>query len=743
MSRSILNGQLFEWRNILPLIVAEIPTLKDTCNIADALLFFINTKSHKAVVLDSNTDQFIGVLDSIEVFKAVKDQTTETSLIKNFITQPQLTIYEGDSLNSALDSMLKQGIGEVIVLNKEKKFLGELFLSDLLNYIWRSNLEFSHFYREILELANNGVMVIDTEGTTIFYNKTAEEILGHQANQILGKPITTFLKNSKTYEVLKTGKPESFDRLKIGDKTLKTKFTPKILDDKITGAVAVFQDISELEAVTEKLNVTEKLKATLDAIIENSYEGIAVIDNEERVIIMNQFYLDLIGLSLNDVIGRPILEISPNSGLPNVLKTGLVQMGEPWKIGNQSYMVMRAPIKHNGKIIGAIGKILFKDMEVAKIFAKKVMRLEDDLKFYKEEIGKIRGSHDAFEDIVGESDQITIAKTLALRATRTSSTVLLLGESGTGKEVFARAIHRAGARKHAPFVSINCAAIPEHLLESELFGYVEGAFTGAPKCGKPGKFELANQGTIFLDEIGDMSLAMQAKLLRVIQEREIERVGGTRPIKVDVRLMAATNHDLYQMVTDQKFRLDLYYRLNVIAIELPALRERLNDLELLIAALIKRLNKRLETSIEGVMPDAMNVLMNYSWPGNVRELENVLERAINISEESLIRIDHLPSEVKKSQGSTNPAWDRKTLEQGLFIAEKKLIINALRETKGNKVQAARALGIHRSVLYKKLSRHNLLSFMIRSQIMSLYRNNVLQMRQIPKTSEVAGIIARF
>lgn len=709
MSKSILNGQLFEWKNVLSLIVAEIPTLKDTSNIANALLFFINTKSHKAIVLDSKNGQFIGVLDSIEIYTAVKDKTTESSLITNFISQPQLIIFEGDSLTGVLDSMLKQGIGEVIVLNKEKKFLGQLFLVDLLNYIWRSNLEFGQFYREILELANNGVMVVDTEGTTIFYNKTAEEILGHHANQILGKPITTFLKNSKTYEVLKTGKAESFDRLKIGDKTLKTKFTPKMLDDKITGAVAVFQDISELEAVTEKLSVTEKLKATLDAIIDNTYEGIAVIDNEERVIIMNQFYLDLIGLSLNDVIGRPILEISPNSGLPDILKTGLVQMGEPWKIGNQSYMVMRAPIKQNGKIIGAIGKILFKDMEVAKIFAKKVMRLEDDLKFYKEEVCKIRGSHDAFEDIVGESDQISTAKNLALRATRTSSTVLLLGESGTGKEVFARAIHRAGARKHAPFVSINCAAIPEQLLESELFGYVEGAFTGAPKCGKPGKFELANQGTIFLDEIGDMSLAMQAKLLRVIQEREIERVGGTRPIKVDVRLMAATNHDLYQMVRDQKFRLDLYYRLNVIAIELPALRERLNDLELLIVALIKRLNKRMETSVEGVMPDALKVLMNYSWPGNVRELENVLERAINISDESLIRIDHLPSEVRKSEGSTNPAWDRRTLEQGLFIAEKKLIMNALRETKGNKVQAARALGIHRSVLYKKLARHNLLS----------------------------------
>lgn len=708
MNKYILNNLIFEWQNLLSLIVTDVPHLVDTCNLSDAISFFVSTRVQKVSVLDSSA-RFIGVLDSVDVLQTLQNRTTETLLIKDLVHHPRLIINEGDPLDSVFEIMLEQGIGQAVVITKEGQILGELFLTDVFNAIWKANLEINLFYSEVLELGNNGVLVIDTQGTTVFFNRIAEEILGYKANQILGISIKKFFLNSKTYEVLKTGKPQLDGRLKFGEKTLKTNFTQIVLNGKVLGAIAVFQDITELEAVTEKLNVTKKLKATLDAIIENSYEGIAVIDNEERVIIMNQFYLDLIGLSLNEVIGKQILEVSPTSGLPNTIKTGLVQMGEPWKIGNQTFMVMRAPIMQGGKIIGAIGKVLFKDMEIAKMFAKKVMRLEDDLKYYKDEILKIRNSQDAFEDIIGGSDKITAAKTLAFIATRKSSTVLLLGESGTGKEVFAHAIHRGGSRKNGPFVSINCAAVPEQLLESELFGYAEGAFTGACKGGKPGKFELANQGTIFLDEIGDMSFSMQAKLLRVIQEREIERVGGTHPIKVDVRLVAATNQDLYQMVIEQKFRLDLYYRLNVIAIELPALRERPEDLEPLIVALIKRLNERLETSIEGVIPEALNLLMNYSWPGNVRELENVLERAMNISDEPLIRMEHLPSQLKKSIGNINPAWEEQTLEQGLFIAERKLIMDALRQTKGNKVQAARTLGIHRSVLYKKLSKHKLLS----------------------------------
>lgn len=467
------------------------------------------------------------------------------------------------------------------------------------------------------------------------------------------------------------------------------------------------KDITDLKKIIDKFNNAEKLIATLEAIVQQPNEGLVVIDDKYRIVMMNTFCLNIAGLTEEEVVGKHILEVTPRSQLPATVKTGVAQMVVPWHIGSQDYIISRIPIKKNGKIIGAIGKVYF-NMDVARVFVQKVMQLQkNDQEFYKEELYRLHSSEYIFEQIIGESEKIISAKKLAQRASRTASTVLLTGESGTGKEVFAQAIHSAGLRSRGPFIKVNCAAIPEQLLESELFGYAEGAFTGARKGGKPGKFEMADKGTIFLDEIGDMSLPMQAKLLRVTQEREFERVGGTQPIKVDVRIIAATNRDLLRMVKDAEFRPDLFYRLNVITIELPSLRERLEDIQPLTKHLIARLNQKLGTYVEGSSNEAMEILKGYSWPGNIRELENVLERTINISDERFIYPEHLPAQIRQSIRVEKTTYGQKTLEHGMLEAERNIILDALRMAKGNKVQAAQMLGIHRSVLYKKLVRHNL------------------------------------
>ena len=309
----------------------------------------------------------------------------------------------------------------------------------------------------------------------------------------------------------------------------------------------------------------------------------------------------------------------------------------------------RMPIIKDGEVVGAVGKLMFRDVKDLKVLARKFNSLQSELEYYKEELRKVQGGKYTFDSIIGSSEKMEWLKAIGIKAAKGSSTVLILGESGTGKELFAHAVHTQSPRRYNPFIKVNCAAVPENLLESELFGYDDGAFTGARKGGKPGKFELANTGTIFLDEIGDMTMSMQAKLLRVLQEREIERVGATKTLKVDVRVVAATNRDLEQMIEQGEFRQDLYYRLNIISLNIPPLRERREDILPLCSNLLKKIHNRTPHDVEGVSPEALDYLLGYEWPGNVRELENVLERAINLMDgETFILTEHLPIAVKKT-----------------------------------------------------------------------------------------------
>lgn len=309
--------------------------------------------------------------------------------------------------------------------------------------------------------------------------------------------------------------------------------------------------------------------------------------------------------------------------------------------------------------------------------------------------------------IIGSSRVISSLRETLLWIAASPSSVLITGESGTGKELFAQAIHYCGERAPNQFVKVNCAAIPENLLESELFGYVEGAFTGARKGGRIGKFELANKGTIFLDEIGDMSLAMQAKLLRVLQEREIEKIGGDHPIPVDVRVVAATNKDLAALIRQGLFRLDLFYRLNVINLHIPALRERKEDIPLLAEYFVKQFNEKLGLTVHGIDDKAMALLVGYNWPGNVRELSNVIETAMNFCRSTVLTAEALPSYILHQQPAVS-RFNESTLKTGLLATEYKQIKDALRASRGNRQKAAKMLGISRTTLYRLMKKHQLI-----------------------------------
>lgn len=446
-------------------------------------------------------------------------------------------------------------------------------------------------------------------------------------------------------------------------------------------------------------------------------ERVVVVDHDGTILYINEAYCEFLGTTVKDAVNRPVQEVIENTRMHIVAKTGQKELAALHPINGSEMIANRFPIIEDGKIVGAVGSVMFRTPEEWRMYKTKIQGLVEELKYYKTKVEKDLKSKYKFNDLIGITTAFLATKKLAERISGSNSSVLLIGDSGTGKELFAHAIHHSSMRASLPFVAINCASIPEHLLESELFGYEDGAFTGAKKGGKKGQFEIAKNGTLFLDEIGDMPLSMQSKLLRVLQEKEVQRVGGQKSIAVDVRIIAATHRDLEKLVEEGKFRQDLYYRLNVIKIEIPPLKERKEDIPLISLSLLKKLEgkfyrKGIELSVEVV-----ERLMQHSWPGNIRELENVLERSINVLDGKTIEVAHLPlylRDIERESNITakaanelnNQPLPTKTLpifslKETLALAEKEAILNALELTNGNKQEAAKLLEIGKTSFYEK------------------------------------------
>lgn len=477
-------------------------------------------------------------------------------------------------------------------------------------------------------------------------------------------------------------------------------------------------DRSEYDKLNEQVNRLLEVQTLLSAIINSTQDAISVVDENGLGILINPAYTRLTGLTAEDVIGKPpTVDIAVGDSMHmQVLKTGEAVQNVSMKVGpkGREVLVNVAPIHVRGEIRGSVGVI----HDVSEI-----RKLSEELEGARRLIRHLEAKY-TFNDIIGESPAIKEAIDQAQRAAWTPATVMLRGESGTGKELFAHAIHQASSRLKGQFIRVNCAALTDNLLESELFGYVDGAFTGAKRGGKIGLFEEANKGTLFLDEIGGISLKLQSKLLRVLQEKELIKVGDNKPVMVDVRVIAATNLNLEEEVREGRFREDLYYRLNVIPIIIPPLRDRRSDLPLLIYHLIRKFNQDYGRCVEKIGKSALAVLNHYDWPGNVRELENVLGRAIINMRigETVIAEGHLPP-LRTIPSRTLPMEERvmaqerqnalipSDLSLGLEALqqkwEKEMILQALVQSGGNKTKAAQLLKISIRNLYYKLTRYSI------------------------------------
>ncbi len=462
-----------------------------------------------------------------------------------------------------------------------------------------------------------------------------------------------------------------------------------------------------------KKNVAQELKSLkesmemLEDLLDTAYYGMAIVDTQGRIVKWN--YEKLIGIKEEDVLNKHVKDVIENTRLHIVAQTGEKELFEIQKIQGRDMITSRVPIIKDGKIIGAAGTVLFKDVKELKSLVQKLEMLEDTVHKYKGEIKRLHKTRYSFDSIITQNKRMLYLKEIAKISAESNATLLIQGESGTGKELFAHGVHRASLRKHGPFVTINCAAIPKDLLESELFGYESGAFTGAKKEGKIGKFEVANGGTILLDEIGSMPLEMQAKLLRVLESREFERVGGNKRIEIDIRLIACTNENLEKAVEEGKFRQDLYYRLNVIQIEIPPLRDRIEDIPLIAENVLQGLLESLSLPQKRLSIETIEVLKNHTWPGNVRELRNVLERAVTLCKYDVIKKEHLPEYLNRNTNKETEIIDKDTLLLKNIVAkvEKEAIKKAIDKSKGNKTLAAKMLGIHRTALYKKIEIYEL------------------------------------
>ncbi|PAE24342.1 MULTISPECIES: sigma-54-dependent Fis family transcriptional regulator [Bacillaceae] len=560
----------------------------------------------------------------------------------------------------------------------------------------------------IFNSTDDGMIVINNLTEIIVFNRSAERMTGIKRKDALGKKINEIITDSMLPRVMATRRIEANQEMTLanGLKIITTRIPMLGENNELMGAFAVFKDITEVVSLAEEITNLKDIQTMLQAIIQSSEEAISVVDENGKGILINPAYSRLTGLEEEKVIGKPATaDISEGESVHmKVLQTRRAMRGVAMRVGpkRKDVIVNVAPVIVDGKLKGSVGVI----HDVSEI-----QNLNRELNRARQIIRTLEAKY-SFEDIIGTSEEMTIAIEQARLGAKTPATVLLRGESGTGKELFAHAIHNASDRKYNKFIRVNCAALSESLLESELFGYEEGAFSGAKRGGKRGLFEEADKGSIFLDEIGELTANTQAKLLRVLQEHEITRVGGTKPISIDVRIIAATNVNLEKGIADGTFREDLYYRLNRMPIHIPSLRRRKEDIPLLCSRLIQKINQEYGRNVEGVTEQAVDKLMAYNWPGNVRELDNILGRAIifmNYNETQIEEL-HIPD-----LGANNPSptievseeVQNKSLNQMVEQYEARVIKQTLQKLDGNKTKTAKMLGLSVRNLYYKLEKYEI------------------------------------
>lgn len=560
-------------------------------------------------------------------------------------------------------------------------------------------------FRAIINSTYNAIIIIDKTGKVIVFNKQAEKIVGLKEEEVLSRNIKEIIPNTGLLKVLETGKPEISQKIVINNYVCVSHRTPITYNSEILGAIVVFQDISGLEKITRELKSYTSLVEELEAIIESSSDGIYVTDGNGYTIRVNSAYEKITGIKREEVLGKHMKDLVEQGFYSQSVTLLVLQNKKPTTImqrikDNKDVMVTGVPV------INESGDIKFVVTSVRDVTT--LTRLQQELQntkalsnIYQEQLKHLKSSN-----LVVKSPRMIELLSYAKQVAPYPTTILIQGESGVGKELVAEFIHKNSKRADNNFIKVNCGAIPENLLESELFGYEGGAFTGAQSKGKPGMFELAHNGTILLDEIAELPSNLQVKLLRVLQENEVIRLGGVKPKKINVRIISASNKDLESMVQKGLFREDLFYRLNVINIKVPPLRERPEDIMFLANYFLETFNKNYNLN-KRFSPEVKDYFENYKWPGNVRELKNLIENlVVSVSGDVITGMD-LPKRMTDGGETAFREEDELIpLQESVRRAEIKSIQRALRETNSLR-EAAKLLKVSHSTLSRKIKKYNL------------------------------------
>lgn len=685
------------------------PILNSDSRVIDAEIYFLEKKLQPIPVVNGQ-NKLVGLLSAPNFLTALKNGIDKNSPIKEIMSTDFQIIQESEPINKLISYQNKI----IVVTNEAGCIAGVIPKSKpaMINQTLDPHLKsiFNSFHNK------DGILIIDGTAKLIFCNALAARIMGFDPDGSLGHWIQEIFNDALLMKMLETFHPEEGGLYEVDNRIFRAGYSPIIQEGDVVGAFTVFQDLTDQQKLEKELARINDLNKELNAIIEYSYDGIAVTDSKGKLLRMSKSYCRITGIcwdKLQQFEGEYVGDVTKS---PKLYKSGTINDSLLVLVNNQSTTI-KEMLWNKKELIMTGNPVLNVDGTIDRVVwnirdVTATNELKDLSARYFTELEDLRARQVTTNDhhVIYKSPAMKNVLELVARVAIVDATVLITGETGVGKEIIAKLIQKSSPRRKGPFISVNCGAIPEALMESELFGYESGSFTGATRGGKIGLLETANTGTLFLDEIADLPMPLQVKLLRFIQEQQIIRVGGTRQIKLDVRILAATNKDLKLMVKQNKFREDLFYRLSVVPVNIPPLRDRKLDIVPLTKFLFDKYSNKYNIK-KNISSDAFYLLEQYSWPGNVRELENLIERALISCDDPTI----LPKHIQNYLGA-----DGETLQSSIEVrdllslknAKEKLekdILNQARNSGLSTREIANKLHVDHSTIVRKLNKYKIVT----------------------------------